>query len=668
MAENKIELLSDGIKKALKKYTMYDSIAEYIWNGFDATATIVKIDIVKNEVGGVDYIKIIDNGYGINYEALSSKFKPVFESNKAFERSNLSHTSTFHGKNGVGRLTFFTFSHLAKWVTVYNDENSNKHKYSIEINSEQLENFPNTEKESTENSCGTTVAFYGIDPKFNICELVEFLKTEFAWFLELRSKDSCMILIDGEKLDYSDVLVEKEDIEFIDERTKTVFQVTYCRWDKPQNEELSKYYYLNSTGSEVAKEYTSLNKKGDKFYHSVYIKSEFFNTFSFAKEDDGQMVLGSTTKSDHEFKFIKYEVDKYLREKRNPFIREYTKQYLQELEKVNAFPEYNANNPFDKFKKEALEEMIADIYYAEPKIFTGLNIVQKRTLIRVFDLVMNAGETESFFKILDGILDLSPEEKDEFAQTLEYVKMSSIAKTINLLVDRKKAVEELKELVFDNAKFSKETPHVQTFIEKHYWLFGEQYHLVTAEEPDFVEALRKFTYILKGDKKPRSDFYIEHEHAHKQMDIFAVRQMKDGSVKKCIVVELKRPTVQIGYTELGQVKKYFDVVLSEDRFNAPNIEWCFYLVGNTIKNELKSEFENAKNHGERSLVFKAERHKIYIKTWSEVISDFELSHDFLMEKLQLEQSKLIQKKGRTPDEIIKAQDNSSAVAPKMVVV
>ena len=62
MAMNKVELLSDGIKKALKKYTMYDSLAEYVWNGFDATATTVRINIIKNQFFGVEAIEIIDDG------------------------------------------------------------------------------------------------------------------------------------------------------------------------------------------------------------------------------------------------------------------------------------------------------------------------------------------------------------------------------------------------------------------------------------------------------------------------------------------------------------------------------------------------------------------------------------------------------------------------------
>lgn len=666
MTDNKVELLSDGIKKALKNYKMYESIAEYVWNGFDATATIVYINIMANELGGGESIEVIDNGYGIDYNKLNNKFKPVFESKKPDERANQSYTSTFHGKNGVGRLTFFSFANTADWTTVYADDNKTNNKYHITIKSHTLEQFPNTPPKTTSEPCGTSVKFKGIDQKFNRIELIEFLKLEFAWYLKLREKDNYAIIINETKLDYSDILAENDSTTFTYEDSKTLFMVEYCRWSEKLNEEYSRYYYLNSNGDEVAKEHTSLNQKGDKFYHSVYIKSAFFDDFSYTKDDESQTTLFSKTKSDSEFKFIHKEVDNYLRKKRRPFIREYAKSYINELDKEGAFPKYNEKNLVEKFKRESLEEVIADIYFAQPRMFSNLNLIQKRTIVRVFDLVIDSGETESFFKILESVLDLTKEEKDEFANTLEYVKLSSISKVINLLKDRKLAVEHLKALVFDNKKYTLEVPHLQEFIEKHYWLFGEQYHLVTAEEPDFVEALRRFTYILSGETKTRQDTAIDHQHARKQMDIFAVQQTKEGDIKKCVVVELKRPSITLGRKELDQVKSYFDLILDESRFNAPNIEWYFYLVGSSYKNEITSELENAKNHGERSLAFKGEKHRIYVKTWSEIITDFQINHDFIMSKLELEQKQFYERKNLTPEEIVKNQEISTAVRPEAI--
>ena len=152
------------------------------------------------------------------------------------------------------------------------------------------------------------------------------------------------------------------------------------------------------------------------------------------------------------------------------------------------------------------------------------------------------------------------------------------------------------------------------------------------------------------------------------MDIFAVRQSRQGDVKKCIVVELKRPSVTLGSKELTQIKTYFNTIQSEDRFNANNIEWEFFLVGNDINDEIKSEYENASSHGEKYLVYKVKKCKIYVKKWSDIITEFEINHSFLLDKLQLQQNALAKEKNKSADEIIEIQTNLSSSMPQEMII
>ena len=180
-----------------------------------------------------------------------------------------------------------------------------------------------------------------------------------------------------------------------------------------------------------------------------------------------------------------------------PFIKKYTEKYIAELKSKDAYPSLNKDNAFDKFREEALDDMISVIYAAEPKIFSSLNITQQKTLVRLFDLTMQSGETESLYSILEGILDMPSDERSELANLLKYTSMSNITKTIILVKDRIETVQRLKNLVLDNTIETTERCHLQPFIEKNYWIFGEEYYLVTAEEPDFEEALRRYLYILR---------------------------------------------------------------------------------------------------------------------------------------------------------------------------
>ena len=85
------------------------------------------------------------------------------------------------------------------------------------------------------------------------------------------------------------------------------------------------------------------------------------------------------------------------------------------------------------------------------------------------------------------------------------------------------------------------------------------------------------------------------------MDIFMVRQDLQNNTMKNIVVELKSPSVKLGKKEFDQVVKYFGVILKQSEFNASNMIWEFYLVGNDLDGSgyIEMMYENAKNHVNR---------------------------------------------------------------------
>lgn len=93
-------LSSNGLKNSLKNYEIEESIIEYVWNGFDAGATRIDISEIKNDLGGSTYIKIKDNGSGIDKRQLDKKFNYVYESEK---KNSINTEINTKGKKGVGR-------------------------------------------------------------------------------------------------------------------------------------------------------------------------------------------------------------------------------------------------------------------------------------------------------------------------------------------------------------------------------------------------------------------------------------------------------------------------------------------------------------------------------------------------------------------------------------
>lgn len=653
-------ITSDGIRNSLKRYKPLQALCECVWNGFDANASHINIDIDENVLSGTAQIVVKDNGYGIDRSQLVQKFKPFFQSEKIYD-PDIKH-STSHGKNGVGRLTFFSFANLATWSTVY-QTNNKRFKYSIDINASTLENYlPGIETETDEDT-GTVVTFTDLTSTDITKDTAKIhLALEFCWFLELNKEKGYSVHINGEKLDYSHLVVSSESLNYTYKPLKMTHTVRYICW-RNKLSEYSKYYYIKSDGSELAKENTTLNNKGDRFYHSVYIQSTLFDNFDLININMPQETMGGVFhKKSPAFEQMMHEINCHLYDIRRPFIKESVSRAVENLEIESAFPNYDPKNLVDQFKKSQIEELISTIYVAQPRLFTNaMNKEQKKTFIRLLDLIMESGEVDSLFSIFSEILDMDELERKDLAEILKFTRMSNITKTIKLLKDRYLAVADLKQLVYNDNLAANEVNHLQKVIEKHYWLFGEQFNLVTAAEPNFEEALRRHLHYLH---KEYEDASIEHPDKLKQMDIFAVRQDIAHNRFNNIVVELKHPNIPLGETQLSQVKKYMNVILSNEHFNADNMTWEFYLVGNRFAKTgfIDGEIENNKNHGEPHLVYKVKQCKIYVMRWSEVFAEFEMRHSYLNEKLEIEQGKL-QKEYSSADQIVSAQEVNTAVAP-----
>src|SRR5690606_5377853 len=101
---------SAGLPKDAKQV-----IAEYVWNGFDAKATVVAIDITSNKLGYIEQISISDNGEGIAPDTLDYSFGNFLDSLKKGQPKRTSYT---RGKKGKGRFAFSLFATRATWSSL----------------------------------------------------------------------------------------------------------------------------------------------------------------------------------------------------------------------------------------------------------------------------------------------------------------------------------------------------------------------------------------------------------------------------------------------------------------------------------------------------------------------------------------------------------------------
>lgn len=660
MNSQTVEITSAGIRKILNKYTPERAIAEYVWNGFDAKATVVNIDfeIDNAELDTIKNIRITDNGTGICYEELPIKFKKFYESQKRIANEN--NTEFTRGKNGYGRFTFYKFARFANWETRYSKD-AQIMSYDIRIDSDTLKDYTTTEPlVSDDTTTGTCVVFNEISSDisslFITKTLIPYLKAEFAWFLELKSE--YQIYINGQELDYSSIIAEQESISPIlshNQKNNINFQCKYIRWNVKMNDEYSRFYFLNNDLELKFTKTTLLNKKGDNFWHSVIVIDDFFNEINCDNELDDNAIqpkLFDNSADRKLFKELITQLNEFLKKKRRPFLKEQAEVMVTKYKNEDVFPKFGTED-WDIVRREGLENFVKELYEVEPAVFMKLNKEQKRVFLELLNLVMDSGERDSLFKILDAVVELDSNDRKEFAKILEITRLKQVVSTIKLISDRLLTLENLKKIVFNHTLQANEVRDLQSFIEKHYWIFGEEYRMVCAEEVKFEEALRKYIYILRGVSEKK---YIAHPNKYKEMDLFLTGTDFRVGRPHNIVVEIKNPTTikQLKSEQLNQLEQYMDVILKQDCFNDANEFWTFILIGQDYDDIVGRRVINKLT----GLVQNDSNYSLYVKKWSEITNEVERRLKYLLDKLKIERATL--SKSQSLNEVMNEVSNNTA--------
>lgn len=623
-----------------------EAICEYIWNGFEAHATEVSIDYSLNIASGVSELSISDNGDGIVYDDLSDTFGAFLTSQKNL----LSLKMKSRANKGKGRFSFSAFATGAKWITTYKDSDSVEYKaYEIILENDKKEVLSYTEpKVSAIRKTGTKVEFDNIfsltaeNMAFEVLEPA--LLKEFAWFLYLCKGRNLKININGKPIEYEKYI----NTEFSEKTITTIagsrFEVTLIVWAEAIKEKFCCYFF-DSKDEVKSIETTSFNRNTVEFNHSVFVKSDFFDGQEndcmemesdqislFADEDDKKVY-----KELKKFiaKFIEKKIGNYMSQKADDAVR-------QMIEERKTFPKF-PDDPYGKMQKQDLEKVTKEIYKIEPKIFYKLKPVQEKSLLGFLTLLLNSRERENVLTIVEQIVELTPEQRQDFSDMLRKTKLENVIETIKFVQDRYKVIELLRTIVFDMTQYANERDHIQKIVQQHFWLFGEQFNLASADER-MKNALEKYINILYGVKDIEATLDEDAEQ-ERRMDIFMcnVRDIEASfrtTMEENIIVELKAPKVILSKKVLRQIEDYMDFVRKQPNFNSEYRRWKFIAVCKEVDEDVKGRYKTFEDKGKIGLVIQVENYEVYALTWDDVFKSFELRHAPLLKRLNYDREKL----------------------------
>ena len=150
----------DHLEKVAATRDYVKALAEFVSNALDADAKEISVDLVRNALGGLEGILIRDDGTGISKARAAHDFESLGEG-RSMEIEAAPHSSSLaaiHGKEGKGRLRFFSLAQRATWATVYNEKGGVfRLVIEIEATTLQMSKVSDPEAAPPDTITGTTV-------------------------------------------------------------------------------------------------------------------------------------------------------------------------------------------------------------------------------------------------------------------------------------------------------------------------------------------------------------------------------------------------------------------------------------------------------------------------------------------------------------------------------
>lgn len=638
LSVNNKSIESSGLTKDYR-----EAICEYIWNGLEANATEICISYTLNALGGVDSVKITDNGNGIDYNDLSETFGAFLFSKK----NNLSLKVKAKANKGKGRFSFSLFATTAVWDTNFCEGEQIKN-FTITLSDSNKQEINYTKPLIKNNATGTTVTFYNInsltEENLTSADFKDYILLEFAWYLYLHKHSGIKIVLNGTSLDYNEVINDAFSVsESIMVENKN-FLINLIVWKRKIKEKFC-CYYLNEENILKGSETTTFNRNTVDFNHSVFVLSSYFdNCVDINLSDDStQLMIGQP----EDYKVVLNTLKKSIQDLINSVLSSYMASKAdEEIDRMinvrKTFPNFS-NDIYGQLKRKDLMRVTKELYCLEPKLFYKLKEVQEKSLLAFLNLLLNSEERENVLSIIEQIVELSSEQRVKFTELLQKTKLENIINTIRFVEGRYEVIEVLKHLVYDLSKFTNEREHIQSIVEQHYWLFGEQYSLASADVT-MKKALEKYLSILYGASKPDGTL-VPDEEENRRMDIFLCGARKtensfETMLEENIVIELKAPKVTLSKKVLRQVEDYMDYVRRQPQFSSIQRRWKFIAVCCQVDDDVKALYKTFENFGKPCLVNKIDDFEIYALCWDDIFTNFNLKHGFMLDRLKFNRDML----------------------------
>ena len=189
------------------------AIEELVWNALDADAREVKVDLITNPLGGVEAVRVSDDGSGIDILNADRTFGNLGGSWKREGSATAVEGRRLHGRHGRGRFRAFALGTHVEWRTTTHVGNDTL-SYKLSGDADKPGVFELEDASTPGPATGTEVYIENVrstvDSLLEASETVQNLAAKFA--LYLKSYPDVRIYFNG--IPVTPVIVQKRTTDY----------------------------------------------------------------------------------------------------------------------------------------------------------------------------------------------------------------------------------------------------------------------------------------------------------------------------------------------------------------------------------------------------------------------------------------------------------------------
>lgn len=622
-----IQVQNDHLARLAQVRKPILAVAELIWNSVDADADRVDVLLHDDPLGELTAIEVADDGHGMPHNDAEGLFSRLGGSWKRGGKRSRTKQRLLHGQYGGGRFRAFGLGRVVDWnVTYITADGLRQYRLSMLKDTLRRVEIGDETSASKHSHAGVVVRVSELERDFRSLRsesVIQELAQIFA--LYLRQYPEIAIYFDGQKIDPATAVdrAESYPLPRIDvEGESFEASIEIVEWKMQAERRL---FFCDAAGFPLDSSSPGVQAPGFSF--TAYLKSDYFakllaeNRLEIAELDQATAAAMAAAKEvmrDHFRRRASEKAAGLVEQWQREDIYPYRGQPQTETEKV---------------ERQVFNVVALNVNHFMPA-FEESDEKSKRFQLRLLrHAVENAPADLS--KIITEVLDLPLEKRQELASLLDRTTLAHIIGASKIITDRLEFLQGLEALVFDPDLKHKvrERTQLHRILAENSWIFGEQYHL-SVDDQSLTEVLKQ--HIAAQGREVEVDWIVTRPDGRRGIvDLMFSRniQLAGSEEREHLIVELKRPDVAIKADTITQIESYAFAVAGDARFSDVPAKWVFWAVSSEMDDHARRKVNERDRP--RGMLHQSDDPSItiWVKTWSQIISDCRARLRFFSEKL-----------------------------------